>query len=119
MYLEKVSQRQIERLLENLRSHMSQKSVPSCREQAQGDSGSSEPDSPSPNYGKENETEIDLNKLSDTELEKEKSKMDVLFEANRKRPEDEGFVYDLEVDFSKEDRMESGWDIEDDEDDEF
>ena len=63
--------------------------------------------------------EIDLNKLSDSELERQKARMDVLFEANRKRPDDEGFVYDLEVDFGKEGRMESGWDIEDDDDDEF
>ena len=107
-------------MLERLKSHVGKQDAPSEREQAQGDSGSSLPNSPSPVGGHQINLELDLNKLSDSELEKHKAAMEVLFEANRKRPDDDGFVYDVEVDFNKEGRMESGWDNEDnDEDDEF
>lgn len=104
-------------MLERLRSHAAQQGAPTEREQAQGDSGSSKSSSPVEGHG--NDAEADLNKLSDSELERQKAKMDVLFEENRKRPEDEGFVYDLEVDFTGNTggQMESGWDNEDDDDD--
>jgi hypothetical protein len=43
--------------------------------------------------------EFNLNKLGIEELEKEKAKMDVQFEKNKKKPGDKDFVYDLQVDF--------------------
>lgn len=51
----------------------------------------------------------DLNHISEEELKKRKAEMDVLFEANRLRPGDEGYEYDKERDFSGP-RIESGWD---------
>lgn len=56
----------------------------------------------------ENSTD-DLNRVSEEELAKRKSEMDVAFVANRLKPGDEGYVYDKEVNFG-DGRMESGWD---------
>ena len=55
----------------------------------------------------------DLNKATDEYLEKKKEEMDVLFESNRLKPGDEGYVYDKEVDFDVGPKMESGWDSDD------
>ena len=54
----------------------------------------------------------DLNKLSDSELNKKKAEMDQVFEQHRVRPGDEGFQYDVEVDFENGKNV-SGWDSED------
>ena len=43
----------------------------------------------------------DLNKLTVEELEKEKAKMDVNFEQNRKKPGDDGFEYDVRKEFAE------------------
>lgn len=43
----------------------------------------------------------DLNKLGVDELEKEKAKMDVAFEQNRKKPEDNDFQYDVRKEFEE------------------
>ena len=56
----------------------------------------------------ENSTE-DLNRVDEDELAKRKAKMDLLYEANRLKPGDEGYVYDKEVGF-EDGKMESGWD---------
>lgn len=53
----------------------------------------------------------DLNLLSEDQLKAKKAEMDVLFEANRLKPGDDGYEYDKEVDFSGP-KMESGWDSE-------
>lgn len=58
-------------------------------------------------------TELDLNKLGDLELKREKEKMDVLFEKNKVRQETKDFEYDIEVDFEGV-KLESGWDSGDD-----
>lgn len=58
----------------------------------------------------------DLNKLSDEELNRHKAQMDVLFELNRRHRDDPDFVYDLEVEFPKNDIQEScSWDESDEE----
>jgi len=41
----------------------------------------------------------DLNRVGDASLRAAKAKMDVVFDANRLKPGDEGYVYDLRVDF--------------------
>ena len=51
----------------------------------------------------------DLNKVSDEELAKRKAEMDRGFEANRLKPGDEGYQYDIEKNFGGE-KIESGWD---------
>lgn len=51
----------------------------------------------------------DLNKLDDTELNKKKAEMDQVFEQHRVRPGDDGFEYDVEVDFENGKNV-SGWD---------
>jgi centrosomal protein CEP19 len=56
----------------------------------------------------------DLNKLGDIELNKKKAEMDEVFEEHRVRPGDEGFQYDVEVDFENENGKISGWDSDDD-----
>jgi hypothetical protein len=50
----------------------------------------------------------DLNKVSEDELADVKAKMDVVFEKNRKTKRDEGYQYDLQVDFKP--TQSSEWD---------
>ena len=63
-------------------------------------------------------SEEDLNKANDEQLAKRKAQMDVLFEANRLQPGDEGYVYDKEVEFGRP-KIESGWDSEEESSNEF
>ena len=51
----------------------------------------------------------DLNKVTDEQLDKVKSEMDVHFESNRVKKGDEGFVWDKQVEFEEGDE-ESSWD---------
>jgi len=51
-----------------------------------------------------------LNKLSKEELQKHKSKMDVLFNKNQKKPGQSGFIYDKQEEFIPKDENE--WDEE-------
>ena len=51
-----------------------------------------------------------LNKLSPEEVQKHKDKMDVLFQQNRKKPGDPGFVYDVQEEF--EPHEDNEWDEE-------
>ena len=55
----------------------------------------------------------DLNKVSDEYLAKKKEEMNLLFETNCLKPGDVGYIYDKEVDFDNEPKMESGWDSDD------
>ncbi|XP_039618082.1 centrosomal protein of 19 kDa [Polypterus senegalus] len=58
--------------------------------------------------------EEDLNKLDEHELTKKKQLMDQLFQKNQKKKGDPDFVYDLQVDFPEQDRIEScSWDDDD------
>merc|ERR1711924_205187 len=56
----------------------------------------------------------DLNKLSPEEVALHKAKMDEVFFKNQKKPGDQGFVYDVQVDFQTEGAPASGWDSEED-----
>ncbi|XP_068174536.1 centrosomal protein of 19 kDa [Antennarius striatus] len=56
----------------------------------------------------------DLNKLDDEELARKKGQMDELFERNRKHKDDPSFVYDLEMDFTKNTKDKCSWDDESD-----
>lgn len=60
----------------------------------------------------------DLNKLTDEELDKKKAEMDIVFEKHRLKPEDDGFQYDVEVEF-EDGKNVSGWDSEEYSDPEF
>ena len=51
----------------------------------------------------------DLNRVTQWELEDAKSRMNTGFEANRLKPGDEGFEYDVQVDF-EEATEDCGWD---------
>ncbi len=51
----------------------------------------------------------DLNKVSEDQLLKKKAEMDILFEANRIKPGDDGYSYNKELDFNGA-KIESGWD---------
>ena len=62
---------------------------------------------------KKNISDEDLNKATDEYLEKKKEEMNIVFESNRVKPGDEGYVYDKEVDFDDGPKMESGWDSDD------
>ena len=57
-------------------------------------------------------SEKDLNKVSEEELIKKKAEMEQLFEANRLKPGDEGYSYEIEKDFGGA-KIESGWDSDD------
>ncbi|XP_022098708.1 centrosomal protein of 19 kDa-like [Acanthaster planci] len=59
--------------------------------------------------------EEDLNKVDDDTLKKKKSIMDETFEKNRKKPGEDGFKYDVDVDFGGGIES-SGWDSGDDSD---
>ena len=62
----------------------------------------------------------DMNKLSDEQLQRRKELMDINFEKNRIQPGDKDYVYDKQVDFDKVDKVESGWDDnEENEDSDF
>lgn len=56
----------------------------------------------------------DLNKLSDEDLARKKGKMEELFERNRRCKDDPDFVYDIEVDFTKNAEEICSWDESDD-----
>ncbi|CAH1781803.1 unnamed protein product [Owenia fusiformis] len=59
----------------------------------------------------------DLNKVDDETLRIKKAVMDTTFEKNRKKADDPDFQYDLEVDFEKDNAMETiEWDDESDPD---
>lgn len=54
-----------------------------------------------------------LNALDDAELAKHKARMDVVFFQNQKKPGDDGYIYDVQVDFPEGDAP-CGWDSEED-----
>ena len=64
-------------------------------------------------------TTSNLNKLDDSDLQKVKDVMDEEFEKNRLKPGDEGWKYDVEVDFSTPQGgiESSAWDNDDDDSD--
>ncbi|MFT7809695.1 centrosomal protein of 19 kDa [Arapaima gigas] len=99
IYLEGVSQQQLERLHILLRDHLQGRTLEESLASL----------CPNPNE--------DLNKLGDEELAHRKAQMDELFEQNRKREGDPDFVYDLEVEFPTEAKEPCSWD-EDESDDE-
>ncbi|XP_041419455.1 centrosomal protein of 19 kDa isoform X2 [Xenopus laevis] len=96
-YLDLVSLKQLEKLYKLLKGHLKGESLKATLEQI-----------------KKEETidpEEDLNKLDDKDLAKKKHLMDELFEKNRKKKDDPDFEYDIEVDFTKDEQVEScGWD---------
>ncbi|GHP08489.1 centrosomal protein of 19 kDa [Pycnococcus provasolii] len=53
---------------------------------------------------------VDYNKLGDDDVAAVKKAMDVDFEKNRKRPGDEDFVYDVQVEFDPTDDLGNSWD---------
>ena len=59
---------------------------------------------------KSNCKELDLNKLNDDELEAHKKVMDVGFFKNYKDPKSKDFVYEIEQDFDRTDKIEDSWD---------
>ena len=61
------------------------------------------------------EEEADLNKLSTEELDGEKARMEVLFQANRVERGDEGYEYDVQKDFGPP-TEDNDWDSSSDED---
>lgn len=98
-YLDTVSLEQLVRLHTVLRDHLRGLTVEeSLKQQHHSD------------------TQEDLNKLSDEELNCRKAQMDVLFELNRRRKDDPEFVYDLQVEFPENSVRETcSWDQSDDE----
>lgn len=56
--------------------------------------------------------ELDLNELGDEELAQHKARMDVMFFKNQKKPTDDGFVYDVQVDYP-DGTDPNGWDDSD------
>ncbi|XP_046850887.1 centrosomal protein of 19 kDa-like [Xenia sp. Carnegie-2017] len=90
-YLEKISSEQIHRLLSKIQEQL-----------------------PPENNNKvlQNVQDEDLNKLSDKELNKRKAEMDHVFEEHRVKPGDEGFEYNVEVEFEGGKYI-SGWDSDD------
>ena len=51
----------------------------------------------------------DFNKMSETDYEQRKKKMEEQFVSQNLKPGDDGFVYDKQIEFP-EPQMESGWD---------
>ncbi|KAL7644862.1 UNVERIFIED_CONTAM: hypothetical protein RMT77_004679 [Armadillidium vulgare] len=58
----------------------------------------------------------DLNKLTEEELTTKKKLMETSFLKNQVKKGDEGFQYDIQVNFDKEEKTKAGWDSEDNED---
>lgn len=61
---------------------------------------------------------LDLNKLSDFELQQHKAAMDKDYQKNFIKKGDKDFVYDKQVDFSKVAKVDASWD-EDEYSDDF
>ncbi|CAD7946490.1 unnamed protein product [Amoebophrya sp. A25] len=55
---------------------------------------------------------FDLNKLSKEEVQKHKFAMDKHFEANRIKPGDPGYIYDVRKDFRESPHLDNDWDDE-------
>ncbi|NXM75855.1 CEP19 protein, partial [Serilophus lunatus] len=101
-YLEGVPLHQLQKLYSLLRGHLRGESLAESLEKFQQEVTI--------------DPEEDMNKLDDKELAKRKSIMDELFEKNRKKKDDPDFVYDVEVEFPQDEKLEScGWDVESDE----
>ncbi|XP_009080446.1 PREDICTED: centrosomal protein of 19 kDa [Acanthisitta chloris] len=101
-YLEGVSLRQLQKLYGLLRGHLGGETLAESLEKFQKEQTI--------------DPEEDMNKLDDKELAKRKSIMDELFKKNRKKKDDPGFIYDIEVEFPQDEQLEScGWDVESDE----
>ena len=58
--------------------------------------------------------DVDLQRVAPSVVVQVKKQMDVVFEANRKRPGEDGYVYNVEVEFD-EGHESNEWDEEDDE----
>ncbi|XP_052014293.1 centrosomal protein of 19 kDa isoform X2 [Apodemus sylvaticus] len=96
-YLEQVSLKQLEKLFVFLRGSLQGQSLAETMEQIRRETTV--------------DPEEDLNKLDDKELAKRKSIMNEVFEKNQKRKDDPSFVYDVEVDFAREEQLLScSWD---------
>ena len=104
-YLENVSAAQIEKLLNIIKERLTGLSIDASVDKVKKEL-SIDPDE-------------DLNKLSDDALDQKKHIMDKTFEKNRKKPGDEGFQYDVDVDFGNGGIESSGWDSGDDSDPSF
>ncbi|CAJ1352814.1 unnamed protein product [Effrenium voratum] len=68
---------------------------------------------PEPPPGDIDYHEANLNKLPDDELMRHKARMNATFIAHQRKPGDDGFVYDVRVDFP-EAEQECGWDSDED-----
>lgn len=96
-YLEQVSLKQLEKLFVFLRGSLQGQSLAETMEQIRRETTV--------------DPEEDLNKLDDKELAKRKSIMNEVFEKNQKRKDDPSFVYDVEVDFPRDEQLLScSWD---------
>ncbi|XP_006823945.1 centrosomal protein of 19 kDa-like [Saccoglossus kowalevskii] len=98
-YLENISRPQIEKLLRIIQEHMKGISLDETLGAIKMEN-TIDPDE-------------DLNKLDDIALSRKKAIMDEDFEKNRKKPGDEGFEYEVEVDFLPAIET-SGWDDQSD-----
>lgn len=58
--------------------------------------------------------DVDLQRVAPSVVVQVKKQMDVVFEANRKRPGEDGYVYNVEVEF-EEGHESNEWDEEEDE----
>ena len=61
----------------------------------------------------------DLNKVSETELERTKKLMDDKFEKNQVKKGDKNFKYDFRIDYETEEPITAGWDNEKNDDEDF
>ena len=101
-YLENIKQSQVEKLLQIIQERLKGLSLDEALDKVKGE--------------RSIDPEEDLNRLDDDALDKKKKVMDETFQQNRKKPGDQDFEYDVEVDFEKEGPPieSSGWDSEND-----
>jgi hypothetical protein len=64
------------------------------------------------NLNKFSEEYLDLNRVSEEENQRAKAEMDLLFNVNRLKPGDPGYVWDKRVDFTTAEES-NEWDEED------
>ena len=102
VYLKRISRVQIEGLVDKVIRELAESQPRRLPELPQTST-------PTPS-SKMQELDLDLNKLGDSELNKEKEKMSFLFEKNKISQEDKEYEYDVEMDFTKGVKLESGWD---------
>ncbi|RDD43243.1 Centrosomal protein of 19 kDa [Trichoplax sp. H2] len=119
-YLSKISKSQLKRLIGKLINHLTLAEEPET--EINSNDNAIKEDNPFKRANTTVDEKVlneDFNKVDEVELDRIKKKMDVSFEANRIKPGDDTFQYDLDVEFERVDVDACSWDSNDESDPDF